>query len=59
MNSFRIVAPHFVAGGTYILRGDILTVDHTAPIIHYMIEWSKFKVKSYCERMKWAYEEGL
>ena len=55
---FRVVAPHFVADGKYLLE-EVPRVLETAPIIHYFIGWSKYKVKSYCEQMGWKYEEGL
>lgn len=57
--TFRIVAPDFIAGGTYDASIDILRVNDAAPVIHYMIEWSRFKVKSYCQSKGWSYEEGL
>ena len=47
---FRIVAPHFVAGGS-IDQGKVIEV---APIIKYMVGWSPQKAKDYCDKKGWT-----
>ena len=53
---FRIVAPHFVAGGT-AENGKVLGGRRIAPIIRWMAgkDWSK--MKGYCKRKGWQVEE--
>jgi hypothetical protein len=50
---FRIVAPHFVAGGE-ARAGKCV---RAAPIIKYMVGWSGKQVKDYCEKKGWTVEK--
>jgi len=47
--SIRIEAPHFVAGVE--LHDGI--VRETAPILHYMLGWTRKEVIEYAERKHW------
>lgn len=49
---FQIQAPHFCAGGE--INSNEIVVS-AAPIIKYMIGWSKVKVDAYCETNKWKF----
>jgi len=49
---FRVVAPHFVAGGS-ILDGRCI---EAAPIIHYMVGWTEQRIEEYCQRKGWECE---
>lgn len=49
---FRIVAPHFVAGGE--ARDGICF--NAAPIIRYMVGWNGQQVADYCKRKGWSVE---
>ena len=44
-----IDAPHLYAA--VILQGD--TVTNAAPIVRYMLGWSRSRVIEYCERKNW------
>ena len=46
----RIVAPHFIAG--IILKED--RVVQAAPIVSYMINWSRNRVINYCRSKSWT-----
>lgn len=46
-----INAPHFCAG-VVLERGK---VTRAAPILHYMVGWSKDRVVSYCRHKKWVW----
>lgn len=49
---FRILAPHFVAGGE-AWRGKVV---NEAPILKYMRGWSGRQVRDYCRRKGWTVE---
>lgn len=49
---FRIEAPHFVAG-LVLING---VVDHGAPILKYMNDWTFNAVIAYCNSKRWKYE---
>jgi len=51
---FRIIAPHFVAGGDISKYGGQCVF--TAPIIKYMVGWKKEKIVEYCHKKKWKVE---
>lgn len=60
MPGFRIQAVHFVGGGTYVQdhnASDVLRVKKCAPIIKYMVGWSKQQVISRCTYKGWQYED--
>ena len=48
MRLIRVVAPHFVAG--FITDG---SVNHSAPILHYMVGWSDEKAREYIQKKGW------
>jgi len=48
---WRIKAPHFVAGLTF---GGVVT--KAAPILRYMLGWSRGEVIAYCNRKGWRWE---
>lgn len=52
MTLLRIVAPHFVAGveaqGSRIVRA--------APIVHYMVGWSRTRFVGYAEEKGWQWQ---
>lgn len=50
---FRIVAPHFVAGGVYHEK----VIIRVAPIIKYLLGWSEKDVMNYCQKKGWNYEK--
>lgn len=52
MKIIRIVAPHFVAGALLEPSG----VVRTAPIIKYMVGWTRDKVFGYCKSKGWSAE---
>ena len=45
----QITAPHFCAG-IVLLDSEVV---HVAPIVKYMLGWSRDKVRSYCREKKW------
>lgn len=47
---YQISAPHFEAG--IVVQGDCVT--EAAPIVRYMIGWSRTRVRSYCTRKNWS-----
>jgi hypothetical protein len=51
----RIVAPHFVAGAVAVDG----KVTFFAPIISYMRGWGIDRVKNYCTKKGWGYDENL
>lgn len=51
--TLRIVAPHFVAG-VDLVDGIVLS---GAPILKYMVGWSRVRVETYCQTKRWTYEE--
>lgn len=54
MIGFRIVAPHFVAGGDLVAA----RVTRCAPIIGYMRGWTARRVADYCAGKGWEIERG-
>lgn len=50
--TIRIVAPHFVAG--VVLLDDCVV--RAAPILKYMMGWSRCRIELYCERKGWKPE---
>jgi len=50
---FRIVAPHFVAGG----EGQNGVCTRAAPIIKYMCGWTGQKIIKYCQMKGWQVEK--
>jgi len=46
---FRIVAPHFVAGGE--VRNGVCI--RAAPIIGYMLGWTRQEIREYCRIKGW------
>lgn len=57
-STFRISAPHFVAGGMFSPKMDsrYKIVVEAAPIIKYMLGWQSYKVEEYCRKKKWEIE---
>lgn len=49
----RITAPHFVAG--LVLNANQVVV-RAAPILRYMLGWSRHHVRNYCARKHWKVE---
>jgi hypothetical protein len=49
----RIVARHFVAG--VVLTHNC--VSQTAPILHYMMGWSRRRVFMYCKLRRWKWDQ--
>lgn len=48
----RITAPHFVAGLIYDPETDRVTM--AAPILRYMMGWSRDMVADYCKSKDWT-----
>jgi len=48
----RIESSYFVAG---IIVGE--QYNKCAPIVHYMRDWSIQKIKNYCSKKGWRYQE--
>jgi hypothetical protein len=48
----RIESPYFTAG---IVIGE--KYNKCAPIVHYMKNWSIQKIKNYCSKKGWKYQE--
>ena len=46
-----ISAPHFVAG--VVLDGNVVV--RCAPILRYMLGWTRARVEGYCRRKHWAF----
>jgi len=49
--TFRIVAPHFVAGGD--IDDETENVIKAAPIIKYMLGWHATQLTEYCWKKQW------
>ena len=54
MGWIQIKAPHFTAG--LELKGN--TITGAAPIIKYMVGWSYFSVRRYCNKKGWEVYVG-
>lgn len=52
ISGFRIVAPHFVAGGEALVGVCV----RAAPIIAYMVGWNGRRVAEYCKTKGWRCE---
>jgi hypothetical protein len=50
---FRIIAPHFVAGGEF-KNGHAAKC---ASIIKYMVHWTPEAIRDYCATKRWTLEE--
>lgn len=54
---FQVRAYHFCAGGVMVTQPNgAWVVREAAPIIKYMIGWSGWEVKKYCDKKNWEME---